>query len=180
MKINIKDIPDDIYEMQYADDISYTGPENFNKVMLDRGYFRIGFERRSHRIITRKFTEANINDVICDITGLSLDEYNKYISDEKEKRELKEIKKRFKNIELFVDNDYIQIKNKADVAELKALEDEFSDEIYSAEDNEIKTKFYALDKKIDSETVQIDYSHTGELLELLFEKLGLQIKIERA
>lgn len=73
------------------------------------------------------------------------------------------------NIEIFVDNDYIQILNKKDKEELEDLEDKYEKEIYSNEDNEIKRKFYELDKKITDETIQINYRYTSDMMVELFK-----------
>ena len=84
------------------------------------------------------------------------------------------------NIDIFVDNDFIEIRNKADLVTLDKMEDEHGDEIYSDEDNEIKNNFFALDKKINKETIRIDYRYTSDLLEQLFEKLELPIVVTPA
>ena len=84
------------------------------------------------------------------------------------------------NIEIFVDNDYIQILNKKDKEELEDLENKYEKEIYSDEDNEIKRKFYELDKKITDETIQINYRYTSNMMVELFNKLGLPIKVTPA
>lgn len=84
------------------------------------------------------------------------------------------------NIEIFVDNDYIQIMNKKDREKLIALEEEHEHKIYADEDNEIKKEFYELDKKIDDETIQINYKYTSDMMIKLFEKLDLPIKVTPA
>lgn len=84
------------------------------------------------------------------------------------------------DVDIFVDNDFIEIRNKTDVATLDKMEDEHSDEVYSNEDNEIKNKFFFLDKKINEETIRIDYRYTSDLLEQLFKKLELPIIVTPA
>ena len=84
------------------------------------------------------------------------------------------------NLEIFVDNDYILILNKKDKEELEALEDKYKKEIYSDKDSEVKKKFYELDKKIDDETIEINYRYTSDMLIELFKKLGFPIKITPA
>jgi len=99
---------------------------------------------------------------------------------QKKEQELKMENPNYDNISLFVDNDYIQIQNKTDLLKLRQMEEDFSDEIYSKEDNEIKTKFYELDEKIGAETIQIDYQRTSDLLEKLLTHFNINVEITPA
>lgn len=62
-------IPQDIDCYYDNSDILFQGSEEFDKIMLDRGYFLYGGTRRSHRIITDKFHNTEFKEFYKDLTS---------------------------------------------------------------------------------------------------------------
>lgn len=67
--IDLKKIPEDIEEYYDEYDFLYTGGQEFDDIMIERGYFDYGGTRRSHRYITDKFKNMLLVDLLNDLTG---------------------------------------------------------------------------------------------------------------
>lgn len=83
----LKDIPDDLSEMLYEDDIMYTGSTTFDKAMIENEFFNYGSIRRSHRVITKKAKDAGYFGIVETLTGLTEEDVRSIWADEVNERD---------------------------------------------------------------------------------------------
>ena len=86
-------IPNDFPRYWEEEDINFQGDEDFDRKMLEKGYFEHCWGGRNYRTITEKLHNSDYFDVCADLLDIDVAEYKRKCAEDVERTELKELKR---------------------------------------------------------------------------------------